>query len=99
MVEAADIFNASQYRRTVGGIGRSLGAPKVSVIVLSGTNADVAVTVAWEISWYQYRIAPDSEIPCASRAVGRIRPSSTRVRRVERAHGGRGRVVPDIARL
>jgi hypothetical protein len=56
MVEAADIFNASQYRRTVGGISKSLGKPNVSVVVLSGVNAEVVVTVAWDISWYQYRV-------------------------------------------
>jgi hypothetical protein len=49
IVEAADLFNASQYRRTVGGIAKSLGAPSVSVIPLSGVNADVVVTVAWDI--------------------------------------------------
>ena len=63
MVEAADLFNASQYRRTVGGIGKSLGAPRVSVIVLSGVNAEVVVTVAWDISWYQYRVSFDSGQP------------------------------------
>src|SRR5579862_6903828 len=63
MVEAADVFNASQYRRTVGGIGKSLSAPKVSVIVLSGVNAEVVLTVAWDISWYQYRVSPDSDNP------------------------------------
>jgi len=56
MIGAADLFNASQYRRTVGGIGRSLGTPNVSVVVLSGVNSEVVVTVAWEISWYQYRV-------------------------------------------
>jgi predicted RNA-binding Zn-ribbon protein involved in translation (DUF1610 family) len=56
MVEAADLFNASQYRRTIGGIGKSLGAPRVSVTPLSGVNAEVVVTVAWDISWYQYRV-------------------------------------------
>jgi predicted RNA-binding Zn-ribbon protein involved in translation (DUF1610 family) len=50
MVEAADIFNASQFRRTVGGIAKSLGDPNVSVIPLSGVTSDVIVTIAWEIS-------------------------------------------------
>ena len=63
MVEAADLFNASQYRRTVGGIGKSLGEPRVSVVPLSGVNAEVVVTVAWDISWYQYRVSPDSDNP------------------------------------
>jgi hypothetical protein len=63
MVEAADLFNASQYRRTVGGIGKSLGEPRVSVVTLSGVNAEVVVTVAWDISWYQYRVSPESAQP------------------------------------
>ncbi|HEX4526383.1 MAG TPA: hypothetical protein VH108_06525 [Gaiellaceae bacterium] len=100
MVEAADVFNASQYRRTVGGIGKSLGEPKVSVVVLSGVNAEVVVTVAWDISWYQYRVSLDSDNP---------------VRLEERGHDPGvlegpitewnshmeedGRIVPNIARL
>ncbi len=100
IVEAADLFNASQYRRTVGGIAKSLGAPRVSVVPLSGVNPDSVVTIAWEISWYQYRITPDS---------------AQTVRLAERGHdlselegsfsewnahiGDDGRVVPDIARL
>src|ERR1700759_544130 len=63
MVEAADLFNASQYRRTVGGIGKSLGEPRVSVVVLSGVNSEVVVTVAWDISWYQNRVSPASVNP------------------------------------
>ena len=63
MVEAADVFNASQYRRTIGGIGKSLGSPRISIVALSGVNAEVVVTVAWDISWYQYRISPDSDNP------------------------------------
>src|SRR5512132_2131086 len=63
MVEAADLFNASAYRRTVGGIGKSLGKPHASVVPLSGVNAEVVVTVAWDISWYQYRVTPESSQP------------------------------------
>jgi hypothetical protein len=100
IVEAADLFNASQYRRTVGGIGKSLGSPRASIVRLSGVNAEVVVTVAWEISWYQYRVSPDSDNP---------------VRLEERGHDPAelegsftdwnaqveddGRLVPDIARL
>src|SRR5206468_5361708 len=43
IVEAADRFNSSQYRRTVGGIAKSLGTPNVSIHALSGVNADVVV--------------------------------------------------------
>jgi hypothetical protein len=100
MVEAADLFNASQFRRTVGGIARSLGTPRVSVVPLSGVTSDVVVTIAWDISWYQYRVAPDSAQP---------------VRLAERGHDPNelaatftdwnahmeddGRIVPDIAKL
>jgi hypothetical protein len=100
MINAADLFNGSQYRRTVGGIGKSLGTPQVSLVVLSGVNSEVVITVAWEISWYQYRVSPESDNP---------------VRLEERGHdpaelegaftgwnarlGDDGRIVPDIARL
>jgi hypothetical protein len=63
MVEAADIFNASDYRRTVAGIAKSLGEPRASILPLSGGRAELIVTVGWDISWYQYRITPDSAQP------------------------------------
>ena len=100
IVEAADIFNASQFRRTVGGIAKSLGTPRVSIVPLSGVNPDVVVTVAWEISWYQYRIGLDSPQPV--RLAGRGHELSEledgftawNANMVED-----GRVVPDIARV
>jgi hypothetical protein len=100
MVEAADLFNGSQYRRTVGGIGKSLGAPRVSVVVLSGVNAEVVVTVAWDISWYQYRVSPDSDNPVRleerGHDPGELEGSFTDWN----AHmADDGRIVPDIARL
>ncbi|HEY3050573.1 MAG TPA: hypothetical protein VGJ40_02530 [Gaiellaceae bacterium] len=63
MVEAADLFNESNFRRTVAGIAKSLGAPRASILPLSGVNSEVVLTVAWDISWYQYRITPDSGQP------------------------------------
>ena len=63
MVEAAEIFNGSAFRRTVAGIAKSLGDPKASVVPLSGVNAEVVITVAWDISWYQYRVTPESGQP------------------------------------
>lgn len=100
MVEAADIFNASQYRRTIGGIGKSLGAPRVSVHVLSGVNAEVVVTVAWDISWYQYRVSPDSENPVRLEGRGHDPDELEGTFTEWNAHMEEdGRVVPDIARL
>ena len=100
MVEAADLFNASPYRRTVGGIGKSLGKPHASVVPLSGVNADVVVTVAWDISWYQYRVLPESAQPVRLAERGHeleeLEPSfRTWNARVDPD----GRVVPEIARL
>jgi predicted RNA-binding Zn-ribbon protein involved in translation (DUF1610 family) len=99
IVEAADRFNSSQYRRTIGGIARSLGLPNVSIVPLSGVTADVVVTIAWEISWYQYRITADSApIRLAERGhdPDELETSFT----AWNAHLEEdGRVVPDIARL
>ena len=50
MVEAAEIFNESAFRRTVAGIAKSLGEPKASIVPLSGLNAEVVLTVVWDIS-------------------------------------------------
>jgi hypothetical protein len=100
IVEAADLFNASQYRRTVGGIAKSLGTPRVSIVPLSGVNQDIVLTVAWDISWYQYRVTPESTQPVrlAERGhdPGELDPSFAEWN----AHVVEdGRVVPDIARL
>jgi len=98
MVEAADLFNESDFRRTIAGIAKSLGEPKASSVPLSGTSSEVVLTVAWDISWYQYRVSPDSAQP---------------VRLAERGHDPRelesmftswnakltrdGRIAPDIS--
>src|SRR5919201_2439805 len=63
MVEAAELFNESAFRRTVAGIAKSLGAPKASILPLSGLSSEVVLTVAWDISWYQYRVTPESGQP------------------------------------
>ena len=55
-----ELFNGSAYRRTVSGIAKSLGRPRVSVLPLGGIRPDVVVTVAWDISWYQYRVDADA---------------------------------------
>jgi hypothetical protein len=62
-VEAVELFNASDALRTVEGIARSLGEPQVSVVVLSGTTAEVVITLSWEISWYQYRVSREGAQP------------------------------------
>jgi hypothetical protein len=100
IVEAADLFNASQYRRTVAGIAKSLGEPRVSVVALSGVNAEVVMTVAWDISWYQYRVSPESDNPVRLEERGHD-PAELEGSFTDwnaRLDDG-GRIVPDIARL
>ncbi len=54
---AADRFNVSEARRTVAGLARSLGEPQAS-IEISNRAGDAKVTIAWELSWYQWEIDP-----------------------------------------
>jgi hypothetical protein len=100
MVEAADLFNASDYRRSVDGIAKSLGRPRASIVRLSGTSGDLVVTVAWDISWYQYRVAPDSAQPV--RLAGRGHDPSE-LESSFTAWNARldddGRIVPNIERV
>jgi hypothetical protein len=58
---AFEIFNASSHRRTVGGLIRSLGGPWVSAVTRDESPAQVRITVAWELSWYQWEVDLTSE--------------------------------------
>ena len=100
MVEAADLFNASPYRRTVGGIAKSLGQPRASIVQLSGVKSELVVTVVWDISWYQYRVSLESAQPVRLAERGHD-PSQLEASFVQwNAHLTEdGRLVPDIARL
>ena len=100
MVEAADLFNASQYRRTVGGIAKSLGEPRISIVPLSGVKSELVVTVAWEISWYQYRVSLGSAqtVRLAERGHDPTELEASFVDWNSRLTDD-GRVVPNIARL
>src|SRR3954452_8224972 len=51
---ALDLFNDSEHRRTVTGIIRALGAPHASAATSPVSAAQVLLTVAWELSWYQF---------------------------------------------
>jgi hypothetical protein len=53
---AIDCFNASQASRTVAGLMRTLGTPSVSVGASAGTPDEVRITVAWELTWYQWGV-------------------------------------------
>jgi hypothetical protein len=100
VVEAADLFNASQHRRTIAGIAKSLGAPNVSVVPLSGVTPDVVVTVAWDISWYQFRVAPDAPQPVRLAERGHDPADVDGSFATWNAHlEDDGRIIPDIARV
>jgi hypothetical protein len=100
MVEAADIFNASDYRRTIGGVAKSLGEPRASILQLSGVNQELAITIAWDITWYQYRVSPESAQPVKLEARGHELGD---LERAFHAWNARvlpdGKIVPQIARL
>jgi len=53
---AVELFNASEAGRTAAGLTRSLGAPRVSVGAAAGSSAQVRITVAWELCWYQWAV-------------------------------------------
>jgi len=100
ILEAADLFNGITFRRTVGGIQKSLGEAKASLIPLSGTNGELAVTVAWDLSWYQYRVSPDSAQPVRLERRGHELEELEESFKAWNAHvADEGRLVPDIARL
>ncbi|HUB99223.1 MAG TPA: hypothetical protein VMS11_05310 [Solirubrobacterales bacterium] len=68
---AAARFNASDAGHTVSGLVRTLGDPRVSVGAAAGTASEVRVTVAWELSWYQWGVDLDDERPVHVLAKGR----------------------------
>lgn len=59
---AVSRFNASEASRTVGGLVRTLGAPWVSVGASAGAPKEIRITVAWELSWYQWGVDLGDEL-------------------------------------
>jgi hypothetical protein len=53
---AAFRFNHSDAGRTVAGLTRTLGVPKVSVGSRGGSATEVRVTCAWELTWHQWSV-------------------------------------------
>ncbi|MGK2878218.1 MAG: hypothetical protein ACSLFF_06525 [Solirubrobacterales bacterium] len=50
-----ELFNLSQFPRTIAGLSRSLGDPQVSAInAVDGTAVDI--WVGWDLAWYAYRV-------------------------------------------
>ena len=55
-------FNSSEAGRTVGGLVRTLGTPWASVGAAAGAPGEVRITVAWELSWYQWGVDIGDEL-------------------------------------
>ena len=53
---ALELFNGSGHQRTVAGLARTLGPPWVSAMPDPNQASAVSVLVAWELSWYRYRV-------------------------------------------
>lgn len=55
-------FNHSEHARTVAGLTRTLGLPSVSVGAAAGSPSEIRITVAWELSWYQWGVDLKDEL-------------------------------------
>jgi hypothetical protein len=67
-------FNSSREARLVAGLMRTLGEPTVSIGAAAGSQTEVRITVAWELSWYQWSVDVGSEPATVARiANGRER--------------------------
>ena len=78
---AIELFNVSEHPRTVAGIARALGLPHVSASTSDGSPAEVVLTVAWDISWYQFVVdLSDTRDPVRMEArgeeLGELRPEA-----------------------
>ena len=69
-VRAVEVFNASEYPRTVAGVARSLGVPSVAVNASTSLASVVEIVVAWELCWYRYEVDLADEGANGVRAAG-----------------------------
>lgn len=53
---ALELFNDSEHPRSIAGIMRSLGEPWVAAAPDVATPSQVDILIAWELSWYRYRV-------------------------------------------
>jgi hypothetical protein len=59
VADAVYAFNHSDHRRTVAGLTRTLGPPRATALVRKGNGYGdvVRLTIAWELTWYQWEVA------------------------------------------
>ena len=50
-----ELFNLSQFPRTIAGLTRSLGDPQVAAV--NDSESTIEVFVGWDIAWYSYRVS------------------------------------------
>jgi hypothetical protein len=68
---ALELFNTSEHIRTVAGLARTLGSPHAGAATSTASAAEVVLTVAWELSWYQFTVdLSDGRDPVRRRAPG-----------------------------
>jgi hypothetical protein len=60
MRSAVERFNSSEECRKVAGLIRSLGEPQAAVVP-DASRQLALVTVAWELSWYQWEVSGNGE--------------------------------------
>lgn len=53
---ALELFNSTEHQRTVAGLARTLGPAWVAAIPDAQAPSTVDVVVAWELSWYRFRV-------------------------------------------
>jgi hypothetical protein len=63
--QALAAFNASESRRTIAGVSRSLGEPQATMLAVrtAGGDTGARLTVAWDLAWYQWEIGPGERGP------------------------------------
>jgi hypothetical protein len=55
-------FNSSDAGHTAAGLTRTLGKPHASIGAAAGKPGEVRITVAWELSWYQWGVDIGDEL-------------------------------------
>jgi hypothetical protein len=60
--QAVARFNSSEGGRAVAGLTRTLGKPLASLGVAAGSPDEIRITVAWELSWYQWGVDVGDEL-------------------------------------
>jgi hypothetical protein len=93
---ALDLFNRSEHPRTIAGIARSLGTAQASAQTSESSAAEVVLTVAWELSWYQFTVdLSDPREPVQLRGQGQeLNELSDEARTWNLEVDGEGRLSP-----